>query len=56
MKISRIVLQEEPYPKCAISGKQLGYFQPVFKIERYGGEEVYVDLESYLALNRMFRH
>jgi peptidyl-tRNA hydrolase len=53
VKITRVVLQEEPYPNCIISGKQLGYFAPVYKIERDDKTVVYVDLQSYLALHRL---
>jgi hypothetical protein len=45
MKIRRVVLTEEPYPTCVVSGAQLGYFSPVFEITRDDGTVVYVAAE-----------
>ena len=52
MKIRRIVLTEEPYPKCAVSGEQFGYFSAVFEVTRSDGQVVYVDTKSFTALNK----
>lgn len=51
MKIRRVVLTEEPYPKCVVSGEPLGYFSAVFEITRTDNEVVYVDAKSFVALN-----
>lgn len=50
MKIRRLVLTEEPYPKCVVTDKQLDYFSPVFEVTRDDGEVVYVDAATFTAL------
>ena len=52
MKIRRVVLTEAPYPTCAVSGKQLDYFSPVFEVTRDDSEVVYVDAAAFTAMNK----
>jgi hypothetical protein len=52
MKIRRVVLTEEPYPTCVVSGKQLGNFSAVYEITREDGTVVYVDHKTFTALNK----
>jgi hypothetical protein len=52
MKIRRVVLTEEPYPTCAVSGKQLGNFGAVYEITREDGTVVYVDYKTFIALEK----
>ena len=53
MRIKRVVLTVEPYPKCVVSGEPLGYFSAVFEITRTDNEVVYVDAKSFVALSKM---
>ena len=52
MRIRRVVLTEEPYPICVVSGKQLDYFSPVFEVTRDTGDIVYVDAATFNAMNK----
>ena len=52
MKIRRVVLTEEPYPSCVVSGKEMGYFSAVYEITRDDGQIVYVDHKSFVVLNK----
>jgi hypothetical protein len=52
MKIRRVVLTEEPYPTCVVSGKQLGHFSAVFEVTKEDETVVYVDHKSFIALNK----
>jgi hypothetical protein len=52
MKIRRVVLTEEPYPNCAVSGEPFEYFSPVFEVTRADGTLVYVAAKSLVALNK----
>ena len=50
MKIKRVVLTEKPYPTCAVSGKPLGYVNPVYEGTQKDGKVVYVDAGAVAAL------
>jgi hypothetical protein len=52
MKVRRVVLTEEPYPICAISGKSLGYFNATYEVTQADGKVVYV---NYAAVNALLR-
>ncbi len=52
MKIRRVVLTEEPYPTCAISGKPLGYFSAIYEVTQDDGKVVHID---YAAVNTLIR-
>ena len=49
MKIRRVVLTEEPYPTCVVSGKQLKEYSATFEITRDDGTVVYVAAEDVIA-------
>jgi|688.fasta_scaffold948533_2 hypothetical protein len=53
MKIRRVVLTEEPYPNCIVSGEELGYYSPVYEITRDDGQVVYVSAKTFFALNKL---
>lgn len=52
MKIRRVVLTEEPYPSCVVSGEEMGYFSATFEVTRDDGQVVYVDAKSFFELNK----
>lgn len=52
MNIRRVVLTEEPYPTCAVSGKKLGYFNPIFEITREDGKVVHI---NYASINTLLK-
>lgn len=53
MKVRRVVLTEKPYPTCVLSGKQLGYFDPVYELTRDDGEVIFVHYKSILDFNKI---
>ena len=50
MKIRRVVLTEEPYPTCVVTGKQLKEYSATFEVTRDDGTVVYVAAEVGLEL------
>ena len=50
MKIRRVVLAEESYPTCVVSGKQLKEYSATFEVTRDDGTVVYVAAEVGLEL------
>ena len=52
MKIRRVTLTEEPYPKCIVSGKQLKEYSATFEVTRDDGTVVYIHHEAFTALRK----